>query len=449
MNDYPGDAAVTPAPSLGGGGRGAGATSAPVAPGGLRLARVARNAGWLLLSQGGGRLLGFLAGTLLARQLGPGDFGSYVFIVTFVSYFGFLADGGLGRFLIRDVAREPAKARRYLDQISGLRLALAAGCFALLLVAAVVAGLRGERLALTAVVGGSLFSGALAGALSSMFFAREEMRTPALFGLLSSGATALFLLLVVALDGGLGWALSAVALANLPPLAFLWLLWRRRAPPPRPRADLALWRQALGQSFPYAALGVVGLIYFRIDALLLTWLGDSAATGVYTAAYRLLDAATDAPGVIVAALFPAMARLHHGPRADLRRVYRRMLGILALLGLPVMLGLIALAGPLMGFLYGDAYAGSVTVLRLLAVAVFLIFIDTANTVVLYSGDNLRTVLALSLVTMAANIVLNLLLIPPYGYNGAAVAMILSTALSLAIFTPTVLRYLAHEAASSS
>jgi O-antigen/teichoic acid export membrane protein len=68
---------------------------------------------------------------------------------------------------------------------------------------------------------------------------------------------------------------------------------------------------------------------------------------------------------------------------------------------------------------------------------------------LYSGDELGTVLAFSLVTTAANVLLNLILIPRYSYNGAAVATIASTVLSLCIFTPTVLRYLAREPASSS
>src|SRR5581483_10019016 len=126
-------------------------------------------------------------------------------------------------------------------------------------------------------------------------------------------------------------------------------------------------------------LGVVGLVYFRIDSLMLTWMKGAEATGIYSASYRLLDAATDAPGVIVAAMFPPLARLHRESRQKLRRAYFSVLGVLAALGLPVMLAMILLAEPVIRLLYGSGYAESVTVLRLLAVAVFLIFVDTANT----------------------------------------------------------------------
>ena len=99
-------------------------------------------------------------------------------------------------------------------------------------------------------------------------------------------------------------------------------------------------------------------------------------------------------------------------------------------------------------LYTKVCEASFSVGDFLAVAVFLIFVDTANTMVLYSGDNLRPVAWLSLVTMSANILFCLVLIPRFAERGAAVATILSTALSIAIFTPVVLRSLRQHAVLS-
>jgi O-antigen/teichoic acid export membrane protein len=403
--------------------------------------RAARNATWLFSSQTVARLIGFAMGTVLARQMGAERFGEYMFVMTFVLYFAFLADGGLGRFLIRDAAREPARAREFLNKTAALRLALAAAVYVLLLAGALITRSGGERTALVAIAGLSLFTGALSGALSSMFIARDEMRISALFGVLSSTTTAIFVLAALAAGAGLPGVVVAATLANLPPLAYLVLRWRERMGMPGLEVDLAFWRTALRRSFPYALLGVIGLVYFRMDALLLTWIKGPEATGIYTAAYRLLDAVTDVPGVIVAAMFPTLSRLHVESKAKVRKTYLGALATLALLGLPVLAGLVLFARPAILLLYGEEFRDSVVVLQLLAVAVFLIFVDTANTMVLYAGDNLRPVVLLSLVTMTANIGLCLLLIPPYGVNGAALATILSTALSIAIFTPVVLRSL--------
>jgi O-antigen/teichoic acid export membrane protein len=403
--------------------------------------RAVRNATWLFSSQTVARLIGFAMGTVLARSFGAARFGEYMFVMTYVMYFAFLADGGLGRFLIRDAAREPHRAREFLAKTAALRLVLALAVYVLLLAGALLTRSDGARLAYIAIAGLSLFTGAIAGALSSMFNAREEMRISALFGVLSSVTTALFVLAALAAGLGLLGVFVGAALANLPPLLYLVWRWWQRMGMPRLAVDLPFWRRALRRSFPYALLGVIGLVYFRTDSLLLTWMKGTEATGIYTAAYRLLDAVTDVPGVIVAAMFPTLARLHIESKAKVRTTYLGALATLALLGLPVLIGMVLFAGPVIDLLYGEEFAGSVVVLQLLAIAVYLIFIDTANTMVLYASDNLRPVVLLSLVTMTANILLNLALIPAYAERGAAVGTILSTALSIAIFTPVVLRSL--------
>jgi O-antigen/teichoic acid export membrane protein len=403
--------------------------------------RAARNATWLFSSQTAARLIGFAMGTVLARSFGAVQFGEYMFVMTFVMYFAFLADGGLGRFLIRDASREPHRAREFLAKTSALRLVLAFAVYALMIGAALLTRSGGERTALIAIAGLSLFSGAITGALSSMFNAREEMRISALFSMLSSVTTALFVLAALAAGLGLPGVIVGAALANIPPMIYLIRRWRERMGMPHLEVDSQFWRLALRRSLPYAMLGVIGLVYFRTDALLLTWMKGAEATGIYTAAYRLLDAVTDVPGVIVAAMFPTLSRLHIESKIKVRKTYFGALATLAVLGLPVLIGMIVFARPVIHILYGDGFAGSVIVLQLLAVAVYLIFIDTANTMVLYASDNLRPVVLLSMVTMTANILLGIALIPAYAERGAAVATILSTVLSIAIFTPVVLRSL--------
>src|SRR5215218_2853637 len=107
--------------------------------------RAARNATWLFSSQTAGRLLGFLAGTMIARGFGAERFGEYMFVMTYVMYFAFLADGGLGRFLIRDSAREPMRAPELLAKVTSLRLVLACAVYVLMLLGAVATRTDGVR----------------------------------------------------------------------------------------------------------------------------------------------------------------------------------------------------------------------------------------------------------------------------------------------------------------
>jgi O-antigen/teichoic acid export membrane protein len=404
--------------------------------------RVAANLGWLLTSQAVTRLIGFGFGTFLARYFGPHDYGEYVFVLGYVTYFGFLADGGLGRFLIREIARDDSRLDRYLGSVVGLRLGLSAIAYALLVGIALVTHTPGGRNGSIAIAGLTLFSGAFSGAVASIFDARQQMRITAIFQVIATAGNAVCILVALSLGFGLRGAFVAFALSNAPPLAFLLIMLGRGGRRVQVAADVHLWQQALAQSIPYAVLGVIGLIFFRIDSLMLTWIKGPQETGVYAAAYRLIEALAVLPGVAVAAAFPLLARLHVESRSVLRRAYFGALAILAAGSLPVALATWILAPFIIHVLYGTgAYAASVDLLRILSLALLIIFIDTANTMLLYSGDDLRTVLALSLVTTGANVGMNLVLIPRYGYTGAAWSTVLSELLSLAIFTPTVLRYL--------
>ncbi|MGH2584452.1 MAG: oligosaccharide flippase family protein, partial [Dehalococcoidia bacterium] len=218
--------------------------------------RAVRNATWLFSSQTAARLIAFAMGTVLARSFGAERFGEYMFVMAYVTYFAFLADGGLGRFLIRDASREPHRAREFLAKTTSLRLALAAAVYVLMLAGALVTRSDGARTAYIAIAGLSLFSGAVTGALTSMFNAREEMRISALFGMLSSLATAIFVLAALAAGFGLLGVFIGATLASLPPLAYLALRWWQRMGRPGLTVDVAFWRMALGRSFPYALLGV-------------------------------------------------------------------------------------------------------------------------------------------------------------------------------------------------
>ena len=225
----------------------------PAASAGARpsvpLRRVVRNALWLLFSQGGVRLIGFVAGTALARYFGAADFGTYMFVMTYVSYFGILADAGLGRFLIRDVAREREREREYLAAVMALRLVLAVAAYLVMLAVALLTPSSSERTLYAAIAGASVFTGAVAGALASVFNAREEMRVSAVFGVLSSAASAVFVLAALAAGAGLLETFVAVSLANLPPLGYLLAEWRRREPGgrafPELRVDRRFWARAL------------------------------------------------------------------------------------------------------------------------------------------------------------------------------------------------------------
>lgn len=406
-----------------------------------RVRTVARNTVWLLAAQGVTRGVSYGYTIVLARVLGVSDFGEYVFLVTFVTYFGLIADFGLSRLVTRDLARRPDRAERYVGNTLALKFGLSFLAYGLAVAAIAVSDPGSERLALMAIVGLSLLPGPILSTADAVFTAREEMGVAAFAQIVATFAVAA--LGVAALVAG--WELWGVVIAfsaaNVVPVAVLIAMMRRRGLSLRLRFETEFWGEALRGSAAYAGLAALSAIYVRVDTLMLTWMKDTEATGVYNAAYRLSEVFAILPSVMTVALFPSLSRLHLESKEQLRRAYRATLVLMAIAGAAVGAFLILAASPLIDVLYGAEFEDSVIPLQILAASLLLRFLNTPNSAILASGDRIGRLFWFSVFTAGLNVVLNLYFIPEWGSGGAATTTAISDGASVLLFSVVVVRYL--------
>jgi O-antigen/teichoic acid export membrane protein len=156
-------------------------------------------------------------------------------------------------------------------------------------------------------------------------------------------------------------------------------------------------------------------------------LGSLEATGVYAAAYRLVDMAFLPVGSLLIVTYARF--FQHGVQGvrATARYARRLLALGASYGFTASLGLYLLA-PALPHILGEQYRESVAAVRWLSVLPLLkavhYFGADALTGAGYQG--VRTMVLV--VVAAANILLNLTLIPAYSWRGAAMATVISDGL---------------------
>ena len=163
-------------------------------------------------------------------------------------------------------------------------------------------------------------------------------------------------------------------------------------------------------------------------------LRDSVSVARYAAPYRLFEGALIAASAFAALVPPAVARSRG--RELQHNVWRLVAGAVALTTGAAVIG-IAIAEPLLRFLYGERYASTAPTLRILLLA----GIPSAAVLVMAQATGLtrRGATLLAVVTaLAVNVVGNILVIPEYGTNGAA-AMTLATQLMLAVWLAAILK----------
>jgi O-antigen/teichoic acid export membrane protein len=116
--------------------------------------------------------------------------------------------------------------------------------------------------------------------------------------------------------------------------------------------------------------------------------------------------------------------------SDLGRAYARALKLSLLAGAALTIGLLA-ATPLFLYAYGDAFRDAAPAYMLLCAVQALLFVTQLNYILLVARGRAATAAAAIAVALAANVAANLVLIPPLGALGAAIAMLVSECVLLA------------------
>ncbi|HEX2036294.1 MAG TPA: flippase, partial [Chloroflexota bacterium] len=264
----------------------------------------------------------------------------------------------------------------------------------------------------------------LVGALQGI----QAMRDVAAVDVLSKGTLLLAAVLFLHHGAGLvglavAWNLSAAVMA----LVALFAAWRRGVLAGHP--NVRGWHSLLSGSLPFFTWQAALMIYGQIDFLLLSYLADPTAVGWYAAAYRIIGIPMFVPGIVTMVVFPALAACSRDA-ALFNQLARRALQVVALLGLPMAVGVMLLPDKLMDlFGYPDEFRDSVVPIVLLAPGLTLIGLDMVIGTVLNACDRQRQWAMTAVAAAVLNPLLNLVLIPytqtAYG-NGAIGAAVVTT-----------------------
>lgn len=395
--------------------------------------QILRQTFWLILAQTLTRIVGFFYTIFLAKNLGVSDFGLLTVVLAYFSIISSVADFGFNRFLVREVVRNEMKTSELLCNVVMLRLAQAAILFAVFAIFLYNLDPDKIRVSLILLAVLAILPQSVALTFDSIFMAFGKLQFSAVALILSSLLTTLAGLYLVTSGFGVMGAINALIFGQLIFAATQIFLLFRNFGLLLANIKLSIIKKAIIGSLPYGLLGVLGLLYFKIDAVLLSYLRGNFETGLYGVAYRFLEAIIFVPGAFAVAFFPKMAKLHDENLAEVKKLYFSSLKLMVVLGVTLMLGYLFIL-PLAVLLFLPQFLQALAAIKILSLSIPFIFLATPGVQVLLSTEKyLKGVIVLSFLTVAVNIVLNLLFIPKFGFLAAAWITVLSDVLSFIIF----------------
>jgi O-antigen/teichoic acid export membrane protein len=378
---------------------------------------------------------------LLARSLGPDAYGAFVTVVAMASLLGPFSGLGSSNLFIKNIRSGKREAATCWG--NGILITVFSGALLSALGAGLswVLGLKTPLFVIIIVCLSDLILVKVIDLAAFGFTALDRMTQTSIQSVvvsllrLSGIATLIMAAHPVTLDRWVMVYLLTSLLGTGYAVAKGWQLWGR------PATDLQALREDVTEGVFFSMAGSAATVYNDIDKIMLSRLADLAATGVYGAAYRVIDVTMTPVRSLAAATYPRFFR--EGARG-MAATYRYALSLIAktaVYGLLASAGLWLLA-PALPHILGSRYEEVVPAVRWLALIPLLRCVHSFLADALSGAGLQRTRTAIQAFVAVVNVVANLVILPRYSWRGAAWTSLGCDGLLVVVFWFTA-RYYRH------
>lgn len=367
------------------------------------------------------------------RFLGPVGLGELYLAATLTGLIGFPLEFGFNQQIIREVASAPERTRSYVANALLLKVLLWTPlCLALMGVAALLRYSTEVRI-IVALSGLTLLATSIGAAFGSMQIAIHRNVIPVIGSIIEKGfdALAAYLALRILHVGIIPVAcvLLLGATLNTSWQAYHYYRHERFSL----KLDRVMIREIVHTSVPFLLYGALGVIYYRIDTVLLGAIDGDAVVGLYGAGYKIFDTLIFLPSLVMSTvMYPLMARLSANEPRAYRIAIDKSMNFLLICGMPLATGLGVAAPAIVGFLYhNEAFSRTILVMEALAPGLIFLYINSVISNIIITRHRERSLVWMAAVALVLNLGLNLALIPRY-HEAAAAAVTSITEFALLI-----------------
>jgi O-antigen/teichoic acid export membrane protein len=376
-------------------------------------------------------LLLLSSGILLARLLGPENFGLYSFIFTVIALLGLPAQAGVDNLIIREVARyHHAESWQFLRGIlASVPVLVLAVAITIAIIAAIFVSIQSEN----ELQKQSLYWALLLIPLVSFANIRSAtlkgLRRVVLGNIPEQIVRPLVVVILLILAYYGGWSVSTeLAIQYNVAGAFLafvigTVMISRVLPTEmstvKAKYELDLWVKSY---IPLSIFSALFITNKQINTFILGMIGTHEDVGFYRIAYTGAEVLSSAESLINAVFAPYVVQLYQdGNKKKLQKMMMAGARTVFVMVLPLSIAFIFWGDVVVENVFGHEYLSSVGALVVLTIGKLLgLMMGAAALVLVMVGHERETVKALAY-ALLLNVCLCFILIPNYGDTGAAIA----------------------------
>ena len=360
----------------------------------------------------------------LARYLGPEKMGSLMYCFALASIFIFFNNLGLDTILVKRFVERPRKRHSYLKHALLARICSSFLCVFLVNVAGFWLVEDENRILLLVI---SLYHIFMPFSLFECFFQAEGRGDLSALGLICGHVAGfIFRLFCLYFGGDLIWLGVAYIIEMFVMAISFVIIGRKKRLNITGEISPDRLKVLLMEAFPLMLSSAVVLLYMKIDQLMLSNMKGVTEVGIYVAATRLSEAWYFIGLTLIGVYFPKVLQiLKEKGVSSYNNEIIRLGRWLIWFGILLAILTVFISSWLIVLLYGEAFSRSASVLVVTIWAVPFVYLGAISTRMYVAAGLTRMVLWRSCCGLLLNLVLNYLLIPKYGVDGAAISSLVA------------------------
>jgi O-antigen/teichoic acid export membrane protein len=391
--------------------------------------KILANMGWLTFEHVIRLGVGFFIVALIARHLGTHDFGILSYAMSLTALLGAFVYLGLSGIVVRNITERPEDSSLLMGSVFALKLLGAVLGVGILALIATVSGVTASEGRVLLVIGASLLVKPM-DTIDIWFQSKTSSKyavwaRSAAFFIASSGRIVL-LWKAAPLSAFAVLVLVEFLLAGI----FLLTVYAYTGETVRSwKVRISSMRGLLSESWILLLSSFLALVYLKLDQLMLRWMIGADEVGIYAVAAKISEVWYFIPTAIGASLLPKLTQMRAKDEVGYNAKLQQGFDILFALSFSIAIGMSFASAPLIANIFGTEYAAAGSILAIHIWAGVFIFMRALFSKWIIVENLLGFSLLSHGVGALVNVALNLLLIPPYGGQGAAVATLVSYAVA--------------------
>lgn len=378
------------------------------------------------------RVLSFAIIIYLARNFGPADFGIINFSSAYITYFSMLASFGLSTYGIVSIAKDRSKTSECVNEILSIKIILSILSYLLLVGSLLIIQKDYQVKSMILLSGITILTTSFS--VDWVFNALQEMKYISYSIIINSVLSFLILVSFIFLGNYRNIYIVPIstAIASIISSFYLYVMYLREAKDKfNFKINIPRYVEIIKLSLPFFFSGIFATVNLNIDTIILGFIKSDVEVGLYNSVYKIVNVLVLFVSFIFTPIYPVLIDYFAKKKLEeLEKVVNNLRKIVYILAVPLAVSALTLSHKIMLFLYGKEYESASFVFLILICYVSILLIREIYGYELTAWNLQNKYMRIVLISSSYNFISNIILIPRFGINAAAINTFISEIINL-------------------